>query len=140
MLPTLWFRNTWSWGPDERPKPALRRARPTGRGIARRARRPRHALALLRRRRARCCSPSNETNNERLVRHAERTHPYVKDGIDRVVVHGEADAVNPERVGTKAAVHYVLDVPAGGSATVRLRLRPTPDLRRRTRSRPTSTR
>ena len=63
----------------------------------------------------------NETNTERLYG-SPGASPFVKDGIDRFVVGGETDAVNPERVGTKAAAHYVLDVPAGGSATVRLRL------------------
>ena len=63
----------------------------------------------------------NETNTERIFG-SPNTSPYVKDGIDRYVVHGETGAVNPDRIGTKAAAHYVLDVPAGGSATVRLRL------------------
>ena len=66
----------------------------------------------------------NETNNERVFGSPNDT-PYVKDGIDRAVVHGEASAVNPDGSGTKAALHYVLNVPAGGSATMRLRLTDT---------------
>ncbi len=63
----------------------------------------------------------NETNNERTfgIPNDER---YVKDGIDRAVVHGEVDAVNPAGVGTKAAFHHTLMVPAGGSRVVRVRL------------------
>jgi hypothetical protein len=48
--------------------------------------------------------------------------PYVKDAFHSCVVEGRADAVNPARVGTKAAYHYRLDVPAGASVVVRLRL------------------
>ncbi len=66
----------------------------------------------------------NETNNERVFGTANDT-PYVKDGIDRAVVHGDAAAVNPDGTGTKAALHYVLTVPAGGTATLRLRLTDT---------------
>ena len=63
----------------------------------------------------------NETNNERTFG-IPNDEPYVKDGIDRAVVHGEVDAVNPEGVGTKAAFHHTLLVPAGGSSVVRVRL------------------
>ncbi|MCW2929060.1 MAG: hypothetical protein JWM19_22, partial [Actinomycetia bacterium] len=55
----------------------------------------------------------NETNNECAFGLANDT-PYVKDGINRAVVGGDASAVNPDGTGTKAALHYVLDVPAGG--------------------------
>jgi hypothetical protein len=63
----------------------------------------------------------NETNTERLFGTPNRT-PYVKDGIDGYLVHGRRDAVNPERKGTKAAAHYALQVGAGESVTLRLRL------------------
>ena len=63
----------------------------------------------------------NETNNERLFGVANAS-PYVKDGIDEFVVAGKADAVNPERTGTKVAADHVLQVPAGDSASIRLRL------------------
>ena len=63
----------------------------------------------------------NETNNERTFG-IPNDEPYVKDGIDRAVVHSEVDAVNPAGVGTKAAVHHRLLVPAGGSSVVRVRL------------------
>ena len=72
----------------------------------------------------------NETNNERAFGTANDT-PYAKDGIDRAVVHGDAAAVNPDGTGTKAALHYVLTVPAGGTVTLRLRLTDTDPARQR---------
>ena len=63
----------------------------------------------------------NETNTERLF-HAPNRTPFVKDGIDRCIVHGRADAVNPQQQGTKASAHYALTVEAGQSQTLRLRL------------------
>ena len=53
----------------------------------------------------------NETNNQRIFGTANGS-PYVKDGIDRYLVHGETGAVNPDRTGTKAAAHHVLACPA----------------------------
>ena len=119
VLPTLWFRNRWSWGRTN-PRPVLEavpdharalRARDSGLGE--------HYLycagepALL--------FTENETNEQRLFDRPNRT-PFVKDGFDRCVVHGEADAVNPEQTGTKAAAHYRISVPSGGNAVIRLRL------------------
>ncbi len=63
----------------------------------------------------------NETNASRLWSQPSAT-PYVKDAFHEFIVSGRGDAVNPARVGTKAAAHYALDVPAGGSRTIRLRL------------------
>jgi hypothetical protein len=53
---------------------------------------------------------------------ASNATPYVKDAFHEYLIAGRGEAVNPAKVGTKAAAHYVLDVPAGGSTTVRLRL------------------
>jgi hypothetical protein len=66
----------------------------------------------------------NESNNEKVFGTANDA-PYVKDGIDRAVVHGEAAAVNPAGEGTKAAFHYRVPVGAANSATVRIRLTDT---------------
>jgi len=63
----------------------------------------------------------NETNNERVFGTANDA-PYVEDGIDRAVVHGEAAAVNPAGEGTKAAFLHRLRVSGGASATMRIRL------------------
>jgi Mannosylglycerate hydrolase MGH1-like glycoside hydrolase domain len=118
LLPTLLFRNTWSWGLDgAKPRLHALADRP---GIA-----AEHADLGTRRLYCDADVPllftENETNTERL--HGQPADSaFVKDGIGRFVVGGEIGAVNPDRAGTKAAAHYVLDVPAGGSATVRLRL------------------
>ena len=63
----------------------------------------------------------NETNTQRLFGVPNRT-PFVKDGINNCVVHGEHDAVNPQKTGTKMAAHYHLTVPPGKCEVVRLRL------------------
>ena len=123
-LPTLWFRHTWSWaGGMERPSLGWITSLP---GIS--AVWAEHA-ELGRRwfyadRRVPVLVTGNETNNERVFGAPNET-PYVKDAIDRVVVHGDTTAVNPDGSGTKAALHYRMLVPAGGSATLRLRLTDT---------------
>ena len=121
VLPTLWFRNVWSW--DENvPRPLLRQAAPANEG------RVVSASDLLRGDRFLYCEgdsallfTENETNTKRLVGAPNRT-PYVKDGIDEYVVNGRLDAVNPEKIGTKASAHYTLRVGAGEAKLVRLRL------------------
>ena len=90
LLPTLWFRNTWSWG-DEGAKPVLPRERRGDRGLASRARR---LHALLRRRARSCSSPRTRRNAQRLWGQPNPT-PYVKDAFHRYVISGERDAVNP---------------------------------------------
>jgi hypothetical protein len=124
LLPTLLFRNTWSWGVDDT-RPRLS-AIPDTSGVTGIA----AEHAALGERRLYCdrdvplLFTENETNAERLFGTANAS-PWVKDGIGRCVVDGETGAVNPARVGTKAAAHYVLTVPAGDSVTVRLRLADT---------------
>jgi len=120
LLPTLWFRNTWSWG-DGEPKPALREA--GGAVVASHAELGDYTLScegapeLL--------FTENESNVARLWGQTNPT-PHVKDAFHRYLVSGERDAVNPAKTGTKAAAHYALNVPAGGSTTVRLRLQASP--------------
>ncbi len=117
VLPTLWFRNTWSWD-KEATKPLLH-----AEGHAILASQPQLGVYTLH-----CEGESellfteNETNAARLWGQVN-TCLYVKDAFHEFLVAGRADAVNSEKAGTKAAVHYVLDVPAGGSQVVRLRLR-----------------
>ena len=126
LLPTLWFRNTWSWGrPDlagqcEAPKLApVRDVRGASVIEARHDYYGRRWLVCE-------CSPpllftENETNFKRLFGVTNRT-PYVKDSIHDYVIHGWGDAVNPAQQGTKASAHYPFEVPSGGSVTLRLRL------------------
>ena len=119
LLPTLWFRNTWSWG-DGTPKPSLREVDAGRRaGLASRTRR---VLAVLRRRRRNCCSPRTRPT-PRASGASPMPSPYVKDAFHALRRVGRHRARSiPRRKGTKAAAHYVLDVPAGGSQQVRLRL------------------
>ena len=124
LLPTLWFRHTWSWA-GAGPPPRLQQV-PGTPGMAVIA--AEHE-ALGRRflycdQEAPLLFTENETNNERIFG-SPNDSPYVKDGIDRYVVHGETGAVNPAGTGTKAAAHCRLTVGAGASAAVRLRLTDT---------------
>jgi hypothetical protein len=70
-------------------------------------------------------STDNETNPQRLYG-VQSTNRYFKDAFHRVIVNQEQEAINPERKGTKACLHYDYMVPAGGSVVVRLRLTPEP--------------
>jgi hypothetical protein len=120
LLPTVWFRNTWSWGDDAR-RPHLQVGERV-KGVK--------AIELSHDyygRRVLYCEgqpellfTENETNNQRLYGVENRT-PHVKDGINNYLVHGTSDAVNPQQVGTKAAAHYAMSIGPGGVATVRLR-------------------
>ncbi len=124
LLPTLWFRNTWSWSAGVR-KPSLHAVANGG------ARTIAAEHAELGARSLQCegapelIFTENETDHEKLFAKPNRS-PWVKDAFHRLVVHGERGAVNPERAGTKAAAWYRLEVPAGGSTTVRLRLSDSP--------------
>jgi hypothetical protein len=120
ILPTVWFRNTWSWT-DRRRRPELHQARPA----------PDPVIELNHtqpgKRWLHCeGSPEllfteNETNFQRLFGVENRT-PYVKDSINNYVVDGAKDAVNPEHVGTKAAAHYMLTFGTEETMVVRMRL------------------
>jgi len=117
LLPTLWFRNTWSWG-DGEPKPVLRQTGNTSIVVSHpklgeRTLQSEGAAELL--------FTENETNASRLWGQPNPS-PYVKDAFHQYLIAGAKGAVNPAQTGTKAAAHYVLDVPAGGSKVVRLRL------------------
>jgi hypothetical protein len=123
VLPTLWFRHTWSWAGGTE-VPALR-TQPGEEGVGVVA--VEHSALGSRW----CCvdgaptvlMTNNETNDERIFG-GTNSSPYVKDGIDRYVVHGDTGAVDPGGVGTKAAFDRTLRLAPGGSATVRLRLTP----------------
>jgi len=117
LLPTVWFRNTWSWGGDNLVHPRLRECDGT--------------IELdhrdLGERRLACDGnpellfTENETNVQRLFG-APNASPYAKDGINDYVVHGNTAAVNPDRTGTKAAARYILSLAPGETQTVRVRL------------------
>ena len=126
VLPTAWFRNTWSWG-DGEPRPALRASGDRSVTID-------HPFAgtleLIAAAAPGGADPQllfceNETNLARLYG-AEPVTPYPKDGINDHVIHGAA-TVNPAGTGTKCAFWYQVTVPAGQTAELRLRLRPASD-------------
>jgi hypothetical protein len=121
VLPTLWFRNTWTWRAGT-PKPFLQQV-PREKGFQVVA----VSHATLGERHWYCegdvplLFTENETNNERIFG-TPNSSPWVKDGINDYVVQGKHDAVNPERKGTKAAAEYQLNVGPGQTVTIRLRL------------------
>jgi hypothetical protein len=120
VLPTLWFRNTWAWWPQP-PRPTLRQV-DAGKGtrvvaashaeLGERWLHVKGEVPLL--------FTENETNTERLFGTANAA-PHVKDGINNYVVHGQGGAVN-DAAGTKVASHHLLEVEAGTTAVLRLRL------------------
>ncbi len=127
ILPTLWFRNTWSWFEDvEKPKIKIHSQQDSYSVIeANRASLGKRWLYCNHPVGANCHSPllftENETNFELLFGQPNAS-PYVKDGINNYVVNDNKDAVNPDKIGTKFAPHYKLSIPAGESRTVELRL------------------
>jgi hypothetical protein len=121
LLPTLWFKNDWSWSADPN-KPRISVAA-TGDDLTvlHAVHRALPAYTLY------CEAPlevlftENESNSQRLW-NVPNAQPYVKDAFHEYVVGGRIDAVNPARVGTKAAPHYLATVAPGATVTVRLRL------------------
>jgi hypothetical protein len=121
LLPTLWFRNDWSWG-EAVARPALRQVAQdeagaiialSHRDLGERFCYAEGAAALL--------FTENETNTQRLFG-TPNASPYVKDGINEFLIHGRREAVNPGRQGTKASAHYRVALGSGESRAVRLRL------------------
>jgi hypothetical protein len=121
LLPTLWFRNTWSWGESDR-KPLLREAAP---GVVHASHPDLGQYWLYCEANPELLFTENETNGRRLWGQPNAS-PYVKDAFHEYVVSRNGEAVNPARAGTKAAGHYSLEVQAHGSTTIRLRLTATP--------------
>ena len=120
VLPTLWFRNTWTWAwsDDDHRKPELREARP---GAIRATHHEIGDYWLYCDRFPELLFTENESNAQ-LLWGEPNASPSVQDAFHRYIISGRSEVVNPAKTGTKAAAHYVLDVPGGGSQTVRLRL------------------
>jgi mannosylglycerate hydrolase MGH1-like protein/glycosyl hydrolase family 63 len=120
LLPTIWFRNTWTWDKNE-PRPFMRSGDSGGE----------HAIQLNHPRygerwlyvegNPELLFTENETNFRRL-HGVDNASPYVKDGIHEAIIRKNRDAVNPSNVGTKAAVHYALAVQPAETVQVCLRL------------------
>lgn len=122
LLPTLWFRNTWSWG-DSELRPQLR---------AHSAQQPNVHLILAEHPTlgeyllagegaSEFLFTENESNSQRLW-DTPNPSAYVKDGINDAIVNRRVESINPNQVGTKAAVHYQMVIGASESRTIRLRL------------------
>ncbi|AMV20808.1 MGH1-like glycoside hydrolase domain-containing protein [Planctomyces sp. SH-PL14] len=136
VLPTLWFRNTWSWG-DAVTRPTLEFETPASASASDGSGPPQAASVAV-------ASPKlgrfvfecertddllfteNETNCRRIFG-TDNPSPYVKDAFHEALIHGRAEAVNPERRGTKCAALYRRTVAAGGEEVIRVRLRPRPE-------------
>ena len=126
VLPTLWFRNIWSWGDTNEScdvKPKLSKTGPTtiaadhgslGQFVL-------NAEPVTDGENPALIFTENESNVAHLF-DAENYSPYVKDGFHGFVVNGRPETVNPSNVGTKAAVYYALDMPAGSETVLQLRL------------------
>ena len=119
LLPTVWFRNLWSWFANPA-SPVLERAAGTGTAI--RLEEPKYGQRWLH------CDgqptllfTDNNTNNERIFG-CENSSRYLKDGFHRFLINGNSDAVNPEERGTKACALYRLELAPGERRTIRLRL------------------
>jgi hypothetical protein len=117
VLPTLWFRNTWTWEKGA-VKPNLRQSK-DGVVVATHGQLGHRTF---------CCEGThellfteNESNASKLWGQSNPS-PYVKDAFHEYLVSGNREAVSPSKTGTKVAAHYQLEVPAGGSRVVRLRL------------------
>ena len=121
VLPTLWFRNDWSWASGTS-KPVVREvASSRGCRTVAAAHEGLGTRWLWVDGDAPLLFTENETNCERHFG-SPSASAYVKEGIGEYVIHGRHGAVNAGAHGTKVAAHHVLEVGAGGSATVRLRL------------------
>jgi hypothetical protein len=121
VLPTLWFRNQWSWhGSPDRPSLQQTAATPAVSVV-------KVVDAKLGERHLYCEGDAtllfteNETNTQRIFGVPNRTL-YVKDSINNYIVHGQEEVVNPDKKGTKVAAHYRLTVNPGQCSLVRLRL------------------
>ncbi|AFZ34473.1 hypothetical protein Sta7437_0888 [Stanieria cyanosphaera PCC 7437] len=139
LLPTLWFRNIWSWGYDVE-KPRLKIYDRNDQFSTIEAEHPdlgkrwlyceqpvRALLRPLRERETPLLFTENNTNYQRLSGEKNQS-PYVKDSFHRYVVQGEKSAVNPDHIGTKFAAYYTLEIEAGKTTTIQLRLCNNPEL------------
>ena len=119
VLPTLWFRNTWSWGLDAR-RPRMRvGATVDDMSVIELDHEYYGSRRLWCERQPALLFTENETNSRRLY-HDQDGSQYVKDSFHDYVIHGQKDVVNPEQVGSKAAAHYTLSLAPGASDTIRL--------------------
>ena len=127
LLPTLWFRNTWSWDEDSL-KPSLKVAQNNSNFVSIEASYPSLGQRWF------YCEDQpellfteNETNYQRIFNY-DNGSKYAKDGINNYIVNGQKDAVNSNKIGTKFSPHYQLNLAGGASQTIKLRLSEQSDL------------
>lgn len=133
LLPTLWFRNTWSWD-FTRQKPYLK-VFPSDHtaGEMEEFSIVEACHTTLGKRWLYCATPDNllftdnDTNLEQIFE-TENHSPYLKDGINNYIIHGKTEAINPDNMGTKFSACYFNKIGAGQTKTIRLRLSETPSL------------
>jgi hypothetical protein len=138
VLPQLWFRNRWSWDPEQSAIPEIRQGHASKEMVSLYAdtsaltppdwvsfdyKVP--SLYLYGDKPSELLFTNNESNNELLYGpQAKSRTPYVKDAFHRYVIHREA-CLNPTNTGTKAAFHYEsIEIPSKGSHVIRMRLSP----------------
>jgi len=123
LLPTLWFRNTWSWGRDaRRPNLHLGRSQLSKVAIIEASHYSLGEYRLYAEGADEILFSENESNAQTLWAQPKRC-PFVKDAFHDFVVQGKSEAVNPAQTGTKAAAHYHLNLAAGEVRSIRLRLK-----------------
>ncbi len=121
VLPTIWFRNTWVWGCTHEGCTLKPRIAKLDEQLLTLQHETLRVFRFAVETEAPWLFTENETNNEKLFG-APNLSPYVKDAFHEAVVQGRAEAVNARCIGTKAAPHYVLEIPAGGEVVLRFRL------------------
>lgn len=125
VLPTFWFRNTWSWGRDPRRPMITAGAAMAGQTPATRMLVAKHwqlgEYILYCAEADELLFTENESNCERLF-NAPSPTPYVKDAFHGYIVNGKSDAINPAGTGTKSAARYDRAIAAGQTLTLQLRL------------------
>jgi hypothetical protein len=117
LLPTLWFKDDWTWFPrNARPRIEVDYSNAAS-VVLKTTHRKMEPYWLY------CETPTqilfteNESNRE-LLYGTPNSSPYVKDGINDFLIDRRSDAVNPQQTGSKASVHYVQEIPPGGSMVV----------------------
>ncbi len=124
VLPTAWFRNTWTWdGNEKKPDASKTVQQETSAVLLKKDLQSNYTLYCDETPDLLFCE--NETNDQRLF-NAENASPYTKDAIGEYIVSGNSNAVNPDQKGTKAAAHYRFDLEPGESREICLRLTELP--------------
>jgi hypothetical protein len=131
LLPTLWARNSWIWGCLHEGceiKPYIAKSGPATVDVDHVTLGKFRWVAQQQAAHQRSDQPEmlfteNETNIQRIFG-APNQRRFVKDAFHRYIIDGEKDAINPANLGSKSAMHYILDLPAGGESVIQLRLFP----------------